>query len=373
MPGLTTRPEIPHYVPAQPTKEPLDYADLAVIDLAKARTTPEDLQALVEDIRTAMSTQGFFYVINHGYSPSEMERIFDIANVPFTQVPEDEKKLYHAKPHETGSFQGYKPRQYWVRHIEGGVRDQMEQYNINRNVARRTHPEAIRPFIPEVDAFARHNHFNVVQPILHLLALGLELPENTFVDMHDFNATGESFVRFMKYYPRSEEDEVKSKNVWFKGHTDFGTITLLYSQPVAALQILGLDGKWRWVRHMENAIVINAGDAMESLSGGYYKATIHRVVQPPADQRNVTRLGAYYFNIADDHIKLAPLTDSPVLQRVGIQRRFEDDKIPTMEEWRKSRTLAYGQVNAGLKVGEQHGEAKVDEEIINGVVVKHYK
>ncbi|KAI3612076.1 Clavaminate synthase-like protein [Moniliophthora roreri] len=290
MPGLTTRPEIPHYVPAQPTKEPLDYADLAVIDLAKARTTPEDLQALVEDIRTAMSTQGFFY----------MERIFDIANVPFTQVPEDEKKLYHAKPHETGSFQGYKPRQYW--HIEGGVRDQMEQYNINRNVARRTHPEAIRPFIPEVDAFARHNHFNVVQPILRLLALGLELPENTFVDMHDFNATGESFVRFMKYYPRSEEDEVKSKNVWFKGHTgqfwesqsritkpsltvsslpDFGTITLLYSQPVAALQILGLDGKWRWVRHMENAIVINAGDAMEFLSGGYYKATIHRQATGP--------------------------------------------------------------------------------------------
>ncbi|EEB89471.1 hypothetical protein MPER_12426, partial [Moniliophthora perniciosa FA553] len=325
MPGLTTRPEVPHYVPAQPTKEPLDYADLAVIDLAKARTTPEDLQTLVKDIRTAMSTQGFFY----------MERIFDIANVPFTQVPEEEKKLYHAKPHETGSFQGYKPRQYW--HIEGGVRDQMEQYNINRNVARRTHAEAIRPLIPEVDAFARHNHFNVVQPILRLLALGLKLPENTFVDIHDFDAIGESFVRFMKYYPRSEEDEVKSKNIWFKGHTDFGTITLLYSQPVAALQILGLDGKWRWVRHMENAIVINAGDAME-------------VVQPPADQRNVTRLGAYYFNIADDHIKLAPLTASPILQQVGIQRRFEDDKTPTMEEWRKSRTLAYGQENTGLKV-----------------------
>ena len=44
-----------------------------------------------------------------------MERMFDIANVPFEQVPEEEKKEFDSKPHETGSFQGYKLRQYWVR------------------------------------------------------------------------------------------------------------------------------------------------------------------------------------------------------------------------------------------------------------------
>jgi hypothetical protein len=107
--------------------------------------------------------------------------------------------------------------------------------------------------------------------------------------------SGVSFVLIVPFsYPRPEEDEIKSKNVWFKGHTgkldllqhypllnispDFGSITLLYSQPVAALQILGLDGKWRWVKHIDNAIIVNAGDAMESFSGGYYKATIHRSV-----------------------------------------------------------------------------------------------
>jgi isopenicillin N synthase-like dioxygenase len=58
--------------------------------------------------------------------------------------------------------------------------------------------------------------------------------------------------------------------------TDFGTITVLYSQPVAALQILTKEGQWKWVQHIENALVINAGDALEFLSGGFYKATIHR-------------------------------------------------------------------------------------------------
>ncbi|ESK88672.1 hypothetical protein Moror_3075 [Moniliophthora roreri MCA 2997] len=372
MPGLTIAPAVPHYVPAQPTKEALDYADLPIIDLAKAHSTPEDLQQLVVEVRNAMSTQGFLYVINHGYSPSQIERIFDIADIPFTQVPEDEKKLYDAKSLETGRFRGYKLRQYW--HIEGGVRDQLEQYNTNKNITRQTHPNAIRPFLPEIDAFAKHSHFNVVLPILRLLAIGLELPENTFVDMHDFASDGESYVRFMKYYPRSEEDEIKSNNLWLKGHTDIGSLTLLYSQPVAALQILGVDNRWRWVRHIENAIIINLGDALEFLSGGYYKATIHRVVQPPSDQRNVTRLGACYFNIPDGHVKLAPLTNSPVLQRVGVQQRFgSDDNAPTMEEWRRGRVAAYGDPKTVWKAGEKRGEVKVDEEIVNGVVVKHYK
>jgi isopenicillin N synthase-like dioxygenase len=73
-------------------------------------------------------------------------------------------------------------------------------------------------------------------------------------------------------YPRSEDEEAKTKNVWLKGHTgrswiifsdhhlnwwlqDFGTITILYSQPVAALQILTPEGTWKWVKHLENSLV----------------------------------------------------------------------------------------------------------------------
>ena len=36
---------------------------------------------------------------------------------------------------------------------------------------------------------------------------------------------------------------------------DFGTVTILYSQPVAGLQILAKDGSWKWVKHVENALV----------------------------------------------------------------------------------------------------------------------
>jgi len=43
-----------------------------------------------------------------------VERIFDIAAVPFEQVDAEEKKTYEAKIKDTGTFMGYKPLQYWV-------------------------------------------------------------------------------------------------------------------------------------------------------------------------------------------------------------------------------------------------------------------
>ncbi|KAF5325273.1 hypothetical protein D9619_009987 [Psilocybe cf. subviscida] len=365
MPGLVT-PSTPHYVAAPPTQVELDYANLPIIDLEKARTL-EGCRALAEVARNAMTEHGFFYVTNHGYSQAQTDRIFDIADVPFARVSEEEKQKYAGTMKQTGSYQGYKLRQYW--HIDNGVRDQLEHYNVNRDITKREHPEILRPFLPEIKAFARHNHEEVLHPILRLLAVGMELPEETLVEMHGYSAVGETYVRFMKYYPRSKEDEFKTRNVWLKGHTDFGTITILYSQPVAALQILTKEGKWKWVKHIDNALVINAGDALEFLSGGFYKATIHRVVQPPPDQQTYTRLGVFYFAMTDDNVRLAPLLQSPVLQRVGVTRSLGDGaEVPTMETWRKGRTSAYGQ--SELKMTDQ--DKGVEEEIINGVVVRHY-
>ena len=142
------------------------------------------------------------------------------------------------------------------------------------------------------------------------------------------------------------------------------------------------DGKWRWVKHKDNALVrpftvplsyaythrqvVNVGDSLEMLSGGFYKGTIHRVVQPPADQRGYERLGTFYFAMTDDSVPLVPLAESPVLQRVGVKRRCADEDAPTMEEWRKARTRAYGRTT--LKMKDDGNE----EEVLSGVVVKHY-
>lgn len=84
--------------------------------------------------------------------------------------------------------------------------------SVNRDVTKREHPEPLRPLLPEIEEFSRHNHFRVLHPVLRhvritrwtssnnlisiisrLLALGLELPEETFVDIHGYDAVGEAY------------------------------------------------------------------------------------------------------------------------------------------------------------------------------------
>ena len=105
---------------------------------------------------------------------------------------------------------------------------------------------------------------------------------------------------------------------------------------------------------------------MEMLSGGFYKAVIHRVVQPPPDQRGFTRHGAFYFAMANDDVKLVPFAKSPVLQREGVKRRIDDDKAPTMAEWRKGIIKSYGMTELTRR------DEVIEEEVVHGIVVKHY-
>lgn len=121
------------------------------------------------------------------------------------------------------------------------------------------------------------------------------------------------------------------------------------------------------IRLLKDFQVVNSGDSMEFLSGGFYKPTIHRVVQPPQDQRGYDRLSLIYFTMTDDGVKLVPRVESPVLQKHGIQRRWADDAdAPTMEAWRKGRTSAYGLVDLKKK-----GNG-IEENIVGGIPVKHY-
>ena len=114
--------------------------------------------------------------------------------------------------------------------------------------------------------------------------------------------------------------------------------------------------------------VVNAGDGMDFLTGGYYTGTVHRVIQPPLDQQQFIRLGVFYFVMADGDVKLVPFRESPVLQRAGIHPRCDDSIAPTMLEWRRDRANGYGR--SELKPSKEKG---VEEEVVNGIVVKHYK
>jgi isopenicillin N synthase-like dioxygenase len=67
-----------------------------------------------------------------------------------------------------------------------------------------------------------------------------------------------------------------------------------------------------------DAIIVNVADALEFLSGGYLKSTVHRAVRPPEDQADKPRLGLIYLARPEANVKLEPVR-SPLLERLGMQ------------------------------------------------------
>lgn len=228
----------------------------------------------------------------------------------------------------------------------------------------RSHPDIINTNRPEIEQFARHIHDEVVRKLLTLFAIILELPEDSFLKIHRYDEKSDCHLRYMKYHRRTTEENQQLGNVWVKGHTDFGSLTLLFRQPVAALQVRTPSGEWKWVKPYPGSITVNLADSLEFLTNGFLKSSIHRVVVPPPDQRDTDRLGVLYFVRPEDSVELRPVA-SEVLKRLGFDQVTDGSAVGiTAGEWVKAR------VAKGVGKGPR-GEVE-EEPIIGGKKAKYY-
>ncbi|KAK2597556.1 hypothetical protein N8I77_012335 [Diaporthe amygdali] len=365
VPSARTEPKAPKlaYTQVPETQHDLDWADLVTLDLAKF-DEPGGKEALARQLFEALQTIGFFYIINFDLAQEEVDRQFAIGKAVF-DLPTEEKLSYRADL-ENGGYNGYKP--LGLREIKPGIFDNTEIFNIPKFIPafERRQPEVINAKRAEIEHFARHIHHNIVHKLLVLFAIVLELPnENYFLSSHRYDEKSDCHLRYMKYHHRSKQENEALENVWVKGHTDFGSLTLLFRQPVAALQVRAPEGGWKWVRPHPESITVNVADALEMLTNGFLKSSIHRVVVPPPDQRDADRLGVLYFVRPEDDLQLRPV-QSPVLERLGYDTVHEDVVGITAGEWVKAR------VRAGV---DRNGKARSEvneQEIIGGRKAKFY-
>jgi isopenicillin N synthase-like dioxygenase len=130
----------------------------------------------------------------------------------------------------------------------------------------------------------------------------------------------------MSYAPLSEEATCKARGLFMPGHADWGTFSILFSQPVSALQVLHKSGVFKWVKYKPYTLIVNVDQCLELLTGGLFKSTIHRVLTPPRDQKHYLRVGIYYFSRPNDDYVLRPF-DSPVLQKLGLNKPLDPSVI----------------------------------------------
>ncbi|PCH39355.1 Clavaminate synthase-like protein [Wolfiporia cocos MD-104 SS10] len=330
-------PELGSYNFVPETKENLDWANLITLDF-RLLDTSEGKKQLAESLIKAVREDGFFYVKNFNISQERVNRQFSLGK-RFYELPLEEKLKYVPEGLEDGQYNGYVPAGRRILEPVSGLRDRTEVYNIPKfdGYFKHEHPAIVQEHLAEIEEFSRSLHTEVLTPLHILLAIALELPEDYFLRTHGYSRKSEDHLRYMKYSKFTPEENIKLGKIWGRGHTDLGSFTLLFRQPVAALQIKNhKTGEWKWVKPQDGTLTVNSCDALSFLTGGYVKSTIHRVAAPPLDQQHVDRLGLLYFQRPNNDVKLATVQDSPVLQREGFtQNEFErsDNPVPTMEEW----------------------------------------
>jgi isopenicillin N synthase-like dioxygenase len=209
------------------------------------------------------------------------------------------------------------------------VLDIVESVNIPKFIPANKH-EPFHPFLrqfqPEIEDFSRRS-LDLASKIFTLFSIILELPEDYFSKQHLYDSPSEDHLRYMIYHPRSAAEDAKVSNTWSRAHTDFGSLTLLWSQNVAGLQLKTPAGEWKYVPPVDNGIICNVGDTLDFWSAGYLKSTIHRVQRPPEDQAHIHRLGLFYFVRPGNEVDIKP-APSPLLKRLGLVRDDAENGEP---------------------------------------------
>jgi isopenicillin N synthase-like dioxygenase len=103
----------------------------------------------------------------------------------------------------------------------------------------------------------------------------------------------DTLLRVLRYPPLTGEEEPGA--VRAAAHEDINLLTVLPASNERGLQLLTKTGEWADVPSDFGSLVINVGDMLQEASGGYYKSTTHRVVNPSGEGARRSRVSLPLF------------------------------------------------------------------------------
>ncbi|WHU49407.1 2-oxoglutarate and iron-dependent oxygenase domain-containing protein [Gordonia sp. L191] len=249
---------------------------LPTLDLTAADA---DGQAFATALREAAHQHGFFYLVGHGIAPAQIDGVLRLAR-EFFGLPDAEKARISQL--DSPAFRGYSRL---GGELTNGLVDWREQIDIgpDRPVVDGAHgywnlqgpnlwPHRPTGFREAFEAWIAAVSEVGVRLLRHWSA-SLGAPAGYFDDAFaDRPATLLKVVR----YPGSD-----NRDQGVGAHKDSGVLTLLLVEPDSeGLQVETLDGTWVDVPPKPGAFIVNIGELLEVATGGYLRATRHRVRAP---------------------------------------------------------------------------------------------
>ncbi len=145
----------------------------------------------------------------------------------------------------------------------------------------------------------------LVGQCFEMIALFFGAPVGFFAPLIDRHVS-DMAINFYPPQPESPGEQLLRA----QPHTDFGTLTLLAQDAAGGLQIENEAGEWLDVPVIDDTFVVNLGELMTPWTGGRWRATRHRVVNPPRAAADRHRLSIAFFHKPNYQTVVEPIPGS---------------------------------------------------------------
>jgi len=268
--------------PTSPTVSELNFTDHA-----------RDPAQFGRDLVAGLRETGFIVIRNHSIPQPDIAAM-ETASKNFFVLPVEIKDQY-AMP-EYHYQRGYSP--FGQESAKGrDVPDLKEFWHVGRSTI---------PGIPGTPAVDEAPGFNAAGDTLFaamddfartlMVSIG-ETLDMTPDAMHDALENGNSILRLLHYPPMPKRESAPTGGLSVRAaeHEDINLLTLLLGAEEAGLQVKHRTGVWMSIDAPLGAVVVNAGDMLDRLTGGVIPSTTHRVVNPSEDRAPHSRYSMPYF------------------------------------------------------------------------------
>ena len=261
---------------------------------------------LGRQIKDACHSVGMFYLVGYDIDQALIDSVMQ-QSAEFFASSQSDKEAISIK--NSTQFRGYgllKNYRDWREQIHIGVESSLPDFNDTEPAAYwRLWGKNQWPASAETVEFKSCvlTYFEAVESlartVLTLLAEALDKPADFFTErMKDRPYL---LMKAMSYLPQ-ERQNADATQMGVTAHCDWSWLTFLVQDDVGGLEAQDIEGNWRKVNPLPQSLVVNTGELLEIETGGYLRASPHRVINERIDRQR--------FSVP---VFINPALDAPIL------------------------------------------------------------
>lgn len=236
---------------------------IPVVDLNEIVRDQIGHRAVVDKIRGASETWGFFQVVNHGIPVDVLDKMLEGVR-RFYEQDDDVKKTWYTR--DGSKTVVYNSNFDLFRAASANWRDTTYVNMAPRPPAADDLPQACRDILIKYSK----EIMNLGRSLFKLLSEALGIDEDHLNNI----GCSEGLAVLSHYYPPCPEPEL---TLGASKHADYDFMTVLLQDQIGGLQVL-CDDQWVDIPPVPGALVVNIGDLLQLISNDKFKSSQHRVL-----------------------------------------------------------------------------------------------